>query len=107
MARVFVQRVIVEYVSDNKLFKVEFDPNKVGSIFFRKEDLEAQKKGQSTTQGPPLNGSTPLGSQGVDPGEMGVKSEAVPVATAATVSGPELWWHTNTCTFFHPNEAPA
>ena len=117
MARVFVQRVIVEYMSDDRLFTVEFDPNKVGSIFFNKDDVRRAQKAQTEPvpqEAPegvaivPLKGGLTLASQG-DLAEMGVKSEAESKEPEqpATLSGPELWWHTNACTFFHPNEAPA
>ena len=109
MASVFVKRVMVEYVSGGKLFRVQFDPAAIGSIVFNDTDRKRAQDKQSEVTGIAVVPSTFDTTQAI-PLEMpagqktGVLTASAPVATAEAASGPPLWWHTNSCTWFHPDE---
>jgi hypothetical protein len=109
MAQVFVKRVTVEYVSGGKLFKVQFDPATVGSIVFNMTDKDRAQKEQAEAEGevkPVLlkaDEQLPLEVQvGQITEKTGVLTATAPVPTPDAEPGPPLWWHTNSCTWFHP-----
>ena len=110
MAQVFVKRVTVEYVSGGKLFKVRFDPATVGSIVFNGTDKDRAQKEQAEAEGKAVEPVLlKAGEQlplemlvGQKTEKTGVLTAAAPDATSEAASGPPLWWHTNSCTWFHP-----
>lgn len=103
-----VRRVTVEYWSGGKIFTVEFDPMKIGAIFFNEAEVIAaqEKQRERTKKSPVIKPFKPhmkLQEQGF--GELvGAKTIKEVDGQAARPPGPSLWWHVNACTWFHDDE---
>ena len=97
-----VTKVTVQYAIDGKSFTVEFDPMKVGSIFFSTKDKDAAVAAQS-----PAPVENPLSAIEAIPPRLNGKlthARTVKKGRSAKQTGPALWWHTNDCNWFHPGD---
>ena len=106
-----VTRVTLEYAFEGKLWTVQFpDPAKIGSIVFSRIDLERLRQQQKDeigeiapshilAPGEPLPAQTDTGAN--------VLATSKETGTTSIGNGTEdrsLWWHANSCSWFHPEE---
>lgn len=112
--KVCVKRVVVDYVAEGRAFTIELDPMAIGSIVFSPADLKRATDMQ--------NELAKVAGSGVpavkDPPDTFLKFGPIPPSRGVTHfhertdasgedlsdEGPALWWHLNTCTWFHPAE---
>jgi hypothetical protein len=114
-----VTRVTVEYAAGGKIFTVAFDPKNVDSIVLSETDLDRLKAKQNdlakanpgvvqpVKDREPLDALRPIPSKDTDGAQtFAMSSEAGfdPEANKAPDAGRSLWWHTEACMWFHPEE---
>lgn len=106
--KVSVKRVLIDYESDGKSITIQLNPNEVGSIVFNPDDLKRAQDKQNELAAISGSGVRPVREIlfkkfGPAPDGAGVIAIGDTVdSTNLTEDGPNLWWHTNTCTWFHP-----
>jgi len=105
-----VTKVTVEYAFEGKAFRVDFpDPEKIATIVFSRTDLQRLQKEQVEQTGEPID------THFLKPGEpfpdlsgsVQVPAESTPVGSTSAPNGTfdrALWWHSSSCTWFHPEE---
>lgn len=111
--RVLVKRVTVEYECQGKAFTMVFnDPTKIDSIVFGGNDLhrlqlkQAELANKNPPQAPnvvrnffdPLNPTDKIPTQTL----AITVSDPSTVALEPGLEARSLWWHTDTCQWFHP-----
>jgi hypothetical protein len=94
--------VTVEFVKGGKRFRVEFDPTQVGSIVFNKKDLQRAQAAQELATGEVIKEKFPTAAE--FSGLHGGSSDEIAAGPAAPALSPSLWWHTNGCTWVHPDD---
>ena len=107
MADVAVTSVTVVYAIGGKSFTVTFaDLGQIGAIVFNKKDLnrlrkelfEEMNKKPKEIRLDPLTVIQPT----VDGESTHASSAASGTNLAVAAANNGLWWHTNACTWFHP-----
>ena len=108
-----VTRVTLEYAFEGKLFTVDFpDPSKIESIVFSKIDLERLQRQQKVATGKnvverKINPGKPFPLTAGNP-KTDVLATSDPTGKPTDkpngTEGRSLWWHSNTCSWLHPEE---
>ncbi len=110
--KVCVKRIVIDYVADGRPFTITLNPMEIGSIVLGPDDLnraQAMQRALSDVAGsgvPPVR-ELEFKKLGPNPKILGVIAAASITDTTdmdLTDEGPSLWWHTNTCTWVHPEE---
>ncbi len=109
---VHVTRVTLEYAFEGKLWTVQFpDPSRIGSIVFSRIDLERLRQQQKDERGE-LAPSHILAPNKPFPARIGANDANVfatseETSTTTVANGTDdrsLWWHSISCSWFHPEE---
>ena len=99
-----VTKVTVEYEFGGKTFTVDFpDPSKIEAIVFSQTDLARLQAKQSEITGKVEDKPFKPGEPLPDVPEFSATSKLTGTNSAPVLaSDRSLWWHTSSCSWFHP-----